>query len=200
MGAMVDEALKKLESIAKGFRVHESSGPFTQKFHMIKELPQFKLLRTFNVKNDDLTFSILLVSYTVEYYQQRAFPVIPQSQESVYCFILLKCNKHYGIIRLRPRTFVDKVTSLFFRSSVGFKAENGLTNSFVVESENSDKARTFFTKEVVQFFKDNKDVKMELMGRELLIRKGLKPVSESELGVFLNLGFRLASLIHTNTK
>jgi hypothetical protein len=189
---------KIVARIARKYYVKESSGHSVYKFQIIRELANFKLLRSFTISNTSSICSVLFVSYTVESYQQRAFPYIPRTDESVYLFVTLRCRRDYGIISIRPKTLIDKINGLFSYQKNNVPNENKFRSSLMVEVGNVEKAEFFFKDNVVNLLMENDNIIMEIVGREILIRSGLESVSEDELDPLIKLVFDLALLLENN--
>ncbi len=184
--------------VASKYYVRESTRPSLNKFQMIRDLSNFKLLRSYIISTNGLACTVLFTSYTVESYQQRAFPFIPRIDESLYVYAILGCRKDFGRISVRPKTLLDKINSFLAQKKNNLLTENKFNSSFETEVENVEKAKLFFKKDLVNLLMLHNKIIIEIVGREILIRSGLKSASEEDLIALLKLVFDLALLIEKN--
>lgn len=175
---------------------NEISGLYLGKFKMVKALNDFKAFRTFKVSNAHHNVLLLYCSYNVILDLPRAYPVIPRLDESKYIFIIINSPVSFGDVYIWPKTKAEQLLSFVFLLKTAGDIRNQLGRKYHFTSNGTHYEQSVYSAQFVKFLLNHSDISFEARGKQILIRKGLKPSSEIALSNLLKLAFDLTEIIY----
>jgi MFS superfamily sulfate permease-like transporter len=111
--------------------------------------------------------------------------------------VLSISDLHFGIpiFTMEKEVLIDKIMEKAFINDIDFKEYPAFSNKYTLNGFNESQVRSFFTKEIIEYFEKNDIYNLESLGAELLIYKSNKIATVSELNDLLNFGKGLVEVI-----